>query len=134
MCVLVLAGCARWLGVEQSIAARLEWVPVTHYDGEPYRKMGLVAEIVDADIDSNVVHTWHLDWGDGSTEDWADNRYSWHGSGYYSNPLVYPYGNNKIHVFHEYAQDGTYEVSITVDDETTWFYTLEMVAYTGRGE
>ena len=61
-----------------------------------------------------VMHSWTIDWDDGTTDEWSDHSHSigWiePGIGQY-----YPEGNTQIWIEHTFPDDGKYMVRIEID-------------------
>ena len=124
---LLLAGCT--LGGE-TFKATTKLSTEYGFEGEELNIIRLNAEVFgplgsDPDIDRN--RTWRIEWGDGSHDEWSGNEHSEKVTGYwfsygswasfraYQEPL-YPYGNTRIKISHEY-EPGVYELTVFMDQQ-----------------
>ena len=100
---LGLAGCT----FIQPLHLNARWVPHTG-SADTYWRLLVSAEMASASED--VPHLWSIDWGDGTTEEWAGGERNW---------PKYPLDHSRFADIHEYTASGEYVIEVCVDGQSS---------------
>jgi len=81
-----------------------EWCPRVHPEA---KRWALLVTVQAPGANAELPHTWSADWGDGTTEQWANGERNWPN---------YPLDNSRFAGIHEYTESGDYVATVTLDD------------------
>ena len=88
----------------QPLVIDAEWVPRVHPEA---KRWALLVTAQAPGASAELPHTWSVDWGDGTTEQWFGGERDW---------PKYPLDNSRFADIHEYTESGDYAVTVMLDD------------------
>ena len=101
MLTVMIAGCT----FVQPLQIDAKWVPRTD-SADTYWRL-LVSAQTKANAD--VPHSWSIDWGDGTVEEWSSGERNW---------PKYPMDNSRFVDIHDYTIIGEYIIDVCVDGKS----------------